>query len=150
MPARKVDETEHDPPRTPRATSEIEAERDTISDAAPESSLREVPEAAKPAKDRARLELAPESEPGDTLLSAGAPASRLELMLEDRFGTLEKRLDDLEARRFTELDRRLQRLERERQNEALDAWAVTRNRPWLWLVFLAVVAAVFQLLRLLG
>jgi hypothetical protein len=76
------------------------------------------------------------SEPGDTLLSAGKPADRLELMFEDRFALLEDRLHQLETR--------LLGLEQKKSTRAPEP----NRRPWLWLVFLVGLVVIFQLLRL--
>jgi len=80
------------------------------------------------------------SEPTDTLLSAGKPADRLELLLEDRLAVVDERLQ--------QLDLRLARLEQSRPTTAPQP--VARQKPWLWLVFLIALAAVFQLLRALS
>src|SRR5688500_17396759 len=77
-------------PATPRVSGEVKAGRDPS---------RPPPE---PVSDT-RAAILPEelpvvSEPGDTLLSAGKPADRLELMVEDRFAVLDERLHQLETR----------------------------------------------------
>jgi hypothetical protein len=76
------------------------------------------------------------SEPGDTLLSAGKPADRLELLLEDKLA----RVDD----RLRELDDRLAVLEQKRTTTRAPE---PRPKPWLWLVFLVLLVVIFQLLR---
>ncbi len=75
------------------------------------------------------------SEPGDTLLSAGKPADRLELLLEDRLSGVDDRL--------RELDARLAALEQRKPARAPEP----RQKPWLWLVFLVALVVIFQLLR---
>jgi len=79
------------------------------------------------------------SEPTDTLLSAGKPADRLELLLEDRLAVVDERL--------RELDARIAVLE-EPKPPAMSL-PVARQKPWLWLVFLIALVAIFQLLRAL-
>jgi hypothetical protein len=75
------------------------------------------------------------SEPGDTLLSAGKPADRLEVMLEDRFGALDERL--------RQLDSRLAVLEQKKSMPPPEP----RQKPWLWIAFLIGLVVLFQLLR---
>jgi hypothetical protein len=75
------------------------------------------------------------SEPSDTLLSAGKPADRLELIIDDRLSGIEDRLRDLDAR--------LAVLERKKTSIASE----TRQKPWLWIAFLIALVVVFQLLR---
>jgi hypothetical protein len=76
------------------------------------------------------------SEPGDTLLSAGKPAARLELMVEDRFAVFDERLRQLEARLVV--------LEQKKSTRAPEP----QQKPWLWIAFLIALVVVFQLLRL--
>jgi hypothetical protein len=75
------------------------------------------------------------SEPSDTLLSAGKPADRLEVMLEDRLAVVDERL--------RELDQRLSVLEQKKPIRVEEP----RQKPWLWIVFLIALVVVFQLLR---
>jgi len=75
------------------------------------------------------------SEPSDTLLSAGKPADRLELMIDDRLSGIEERL--------RELDGRLAVLERKKTSAAHEP----RQKPWLWIAFLIALVVVFQLLH---
>jgi len=74
------------------------------------------------------------SEPSDTLLSAGKPADRLEVLLEDRLASVDDRL--------RELDARLAILERRKPS----ATAEPRQKPWLWIAFLIALVVVFQVL----
>jgi len=74
------------------------------------------------------------SEPSDTLLSAGKPADRLEVMLEDRLASVDERLRDIDAR--------LAILERKKSS----ATPEPRQKPWLWLAFLVALVVVFQVL----
>lgn len=76
------------------------------------------------------------SEPSDTLLSAGKPADKLEIMLEDRLAQVDERLRELEGR--------LVILEQKRSSAPV---AEARHKPWLWLAFLVALVVVFQLLR---
>jgi hypothetical protein len=75
-------------------------------------------------------------EPSDTLLSAGKPADRLELMLEDRLALVDERM--------RELDARLAILE---QKKSVRPAAESLPRPWLWIAFLIALVVVFQLLH---
>jgi hypothetical protein len=75
------------------------------------------------------------SEPSDTLLSAGKPADRLEVMIEDRLAVVDERL--------RELDQRLSVLEQRKSIRVEEP----RQKPWLWIVFLIALVVVFQLLR---
>jgi hypothetical protein len=76
------------------------------------------------------------SEPGDTLLSAGKPAERLEVLLEDRMAGIDERLRQLDAR--------IARLE---QKKPVPAAPESRQKPWLWIAFLIGLVVIFQLLR---
>jgi hypothetical protein len=102
----------------------------------PESSTR-----AAPASEPAAV-----SEPSDTLLSAGKPADRLELLLEDRLedrlGLVDERLRELDER-LRDADSRLLVLEQKRSIVAPEP----RQKPWLWIAFLIALVVVFQLLR---
>jgi hypothetical protein len=75
------------------------------------------------------------SEPSDTLLSAGKPADRLELLLEDRLAVVDERLHELDAR--------LSVLEQKKTSSAPEP----RQRPWLWIAFLVALVVVFQMLQ---
>ncbi len=75
------------------------------------------------------------SEPSDTLLSAGKPADKLEIVIEDRLSGIEERL--------RELDGRLAVLERKKTSAAPEP----RQKPWLWIAFLIALVVVFQLLN---
>jgi hypothetical protein len=126
---------EPDPDASPSgvpATPRVSGEQLTGDSAEPESSTRAAPALAEPS-------LAPEpaanSEPSDTLLSAGKPADRLELLLEDRLAIVDERL--------REVDSRLAVLERRKTIAAPEP----RRKPWLWIVFLIALVVVFQLLQ---
>jgi hypothetical protein len=75
------------------------------------------------------------SEPSDTLLSAGKPADKRELIIEDRLSGIEERL--------RELDERLAVLEHKKASATPDP----RQKPWLWIAFLVALVVVFQLLH---
>ena len=82
------------------------------------------------------------SEPSDTLLSAGKPADRLELLLEDRLAVVDQRLREVDER-LHDVDSRLLVLER---NKSM-AGPEPRQKSWLWIAFLIAIVVVFQLLR---
>jgi hypothetical protein len=84
------------------------------------------------------------SEPTDTLLSAGRPADRLELLLEDRLASVDDMLAVVDER-LRELDARVSVLERRKSTVAPEP----RQKPWLWIAFLIALAVVFQLLHAL-
>lgn len=136
MPEREVHDT--DPPAsgvpaTPRASGERLTELDGVSHTPlPASSLRPAQPEEPPVV----------SEPGDTLLSAGKPADRLELMLEDRLAVVDERLRELDDR-LRDTDSRLLVLERKKASVAPAA----RQKPWLWIAFMIALVVVFQLLR---
>jgi hypothetical protein len=115
------------PPQTPRASGEASSPRSSAQTPFPLSRTREAAPEEGPAP----------SDPSDTLLSAGTPADRLELMLEDRLARVDERL--------RELDSRLNILE---QKKSVPAPAA-QQKPWLWIAFLIAVVAVFQLLHAL-
>jgi hypothetical protein len=117
-----------DAPATPRASGELPGGSFAEDTPLPESNTR-----------GAQLADAPgvPSEPTDTLLSAGKPADRLELLVEDRLAVVDERL--------RELDARLSELERKKST----ALPEPRLKPWLWLAFLIALAVVFQLLHAL-
>ena len=110
-------------PATPRVSGEVSLSAESP----PESSTRQ---AQAGAAEHERL-----SEPSDTLLSAGKPADRLELMLEDRMAQVDERL--------RELDARVSILEKKKPTIAPEA----RQKPWLWIAFLIALVIVFQLLH---
>jgi hypothetical protein len=136
---------EHDPeptapasgaPATPRVSGELRvgvgATASAADTPAPQSSMR--PALAE--------ELAVVSEPSDTLLSAGKPADRLELLLEDRLAVVDQRLREVDDR-LHEVDSRLLVLEQKKSVAAPEP----RQKPWLWIAFLIAIVVVFQLLR---
>ncbi len=127
MPENDARDSEPEAPETPRVSGELLGTFGMPAEGLPQSSQR----ASAPSADEAAV-----SEPGDTLLSAGKPAERWELVLEDRMGVIDRRIDELETR--------LASLERKRPR---DAAQVARPKPWLWIAFLIGVAIVFQLLR---
>ena len=127
MPEREAQDSPSIPPHTPRASGEVPAGLAAAeSTPLPESSTRtaQLPD-----------EAAARSEPSDTLLSAGKPADRLEVMLEDRLAVVDERLRELDQRVSVLEQRKSIRLEEPRQ------------KPWLWIVFLIALVVVFQLLR---
>ena len=136
MPERDVHDTGPAPasgaPRTPRVSGEQLATATAPAETAPRSSTRAAPV----------LELAPASEPSDTLLSAGKPADRLELLLEDRLAVVDERLREVDER-LREVDSRLLVLEHKKSIVAPEP----RQKPWLWIAFLIALVVVFQLLR---
>ena len=136
---------EHDPepptpesgaPATPRVSGEQRAGGAAAASGSetppPQSSMR-----AAPADELAVL-----SEPSDTLLSAGKPADRLELLLEDRLAALDQRLREVDER-LHGVDSRLLVLEQKKSIAAPEP----RQKPWLWIAFLVAIVVVFQLLR---
>lgn len=127
MPERDANDPASTPPNTPRVSGEAQARLELVdSTPLPESSTRaaQLPE-----------EAAVISEPSDTLLSAGRPADRLELLLDDKLQVVDERL--------RELDQRIAVLEQRKSVRVEEP----RTRPWLWLVFLIALVVVFQLLR---
>ncbi len=140
MPEREAHETEpptpaSGAPATPRVSGEQPAGAAGVPDApAPESSTR-----ASLAE-----ELPVVSEPSDTLLSAGRPASPLELLLEDRLADVDERLREVDQR-LQGVDSRLLILE-QKKSIAVPA-PEPRHKPWLWIAFLLALIVVFQLLR---
>jgi hypothetical protein len=76
------------------------------------------------------------SQPSDTLLSAGKPADRFELLVEDRLVGIEERLRELEGR--------LAILEHKKTSVRPEP---RRQQPWLWIAFLIALVVVFQLLH---
>jgi hypothetical protein len=137
MPAPDVHDTEppvaeSGPPATPRASGEQQAGLAELEAPLPVSSTRaaEPPEAPVP------------SEPSDTLLSAGKPADRLELMLEDRLAVVDDRLREMEEQ-LHEATSRLLVLEQRKSSVAPEP----RRKPWVWIAFLIALVVVYQLLR---
>ena len=123
-------------PETPRVSREVSTsvvgDGELASGVPPASSTRNArPEPAGAA-----------SEPGDTLLSAGKPADRLEVLLEDRLAVVDERLREVDGR-LREVDGRLAILEQKKSIRAPEP----RQKPWLWIVFLIALVVVFQLLR---
>jgi hypothetical protein len=76
------------------------------------------------------------------LLSAGKPADRLELLVEDRLAVVDQRLREVDER-LHGVDSRLLVLEHKKSIAAPEA----RQKPWLWIAFLIAIVVVFQLLR---
>ena len=137
MPERDVHDTDpapaSGPPNTPRASGEQRAGvMSAVETPAPESNTR----AALAAEPGAV------SEPSDTLLSAGKPAARVELLVEDRLAVVDERLREVDLR-LSEIDSRLLVLERKKSVAAPES----RQKPWLWIAFLIALVVVFQLLR---
>jgi hypothetical protein len=127
MPERDAQESPSAPPNTPRVSGEVPAAGLGAAETPlPESSTR----TAQPSDEPPVL-----SEPSDTLLSAGKPADRLEVMLEDRLAVVDERL--------RELDHRISVLEQKKSIRVEEP----RQKPWLWIVFLIALVVVFQLLR---
>lgn len=134
MPAPEVHDTEppaaeSGPPATPRASGEQQAGLAAVDAPLPISSTRAA-EAPIP------------SEPSDTLLSAGKPADRLELMLEDRLAVVDERLREIEQS-VHQAESRLLVLEQKKSSVAPEP----RQKPWVWIAFLIALVVVFQLLR---
>jgi hypothetical protein len=128
MPESDAHDSEPMAPATPRASGEVPAGSTAAETPVPASSLR---------ASHAVEESPAVSEPGDTLLSAGRPADRLELLLDDRMAAVDARL--------AELDQRIAALEQKKPVRA----AEPRHRPWLWIAFLVALAAVFKLLHVM-
>jgi hypothetical protein len=126
MPERDANDPPSPPPNTPRVSGEAPARLELVdSTPLPESKTR----AYSPE------EPAVPSEPSDTLLSAGKPADRLEVLLEDKLLSVDERL--------RELDQRVSALEQKKSIRVEEP----RTKPWLWIVFLIALVVVFQLLR---
>jgi hypothetical protein len=127
MPERDTNDSSAPSPNTPRVSGEVPARLELVdSTPLPESSTR----AANNPDEAPAV-----SEPGDTLLSAGKPADRLEVMLEDRLAQVDERM--------RELDQRLSALEQKKSIKSQEP----RTKPWLWIAFLIALVVVFQLLR---
>jgi hypothetical protein len=135
---------EHDPePPTPAsgapATPRVSGEQRAGVAAAPSDSATPAPQSSTRA---AQVdEPAVVSVPSDTLLSAGKPADRLELLLEDR-RAVDQRLREVDER-LQDVDSRLLVLEQKKSIAAPEP----RQKPWLWIAFLIAIVVVFQLLR---
>ena len=134
MPER---ETESAPasvaPSTPRASGERPADASAAGDVARPANSTRRPQAE---------ELAVVSEPADTLLSAGKPAERVELLVEDRLAEVERQLQEV-AERLHEVDSRLLVVERKKSLAAPER----RQKPWVWFAFLIAFVVIFQLLQ---
>jgi hypothetical protein len=115
-------------PATPRVSGEIATGTEASETPMPASNTRAAFQSA---------EQGVPSEPSDTLLSAGKPADRLELMLDDRLGIVDDRINDLYAR--------LAVLEQKKPLTTNEP----RQKPWLWIAFLIALVVVFQLLHAL-
>jgi hypothetical protein len=115
-----------DAPGTPRASGEVAK----LSLEEPTATVE-----GPPSESSTRSEPPSEREPSDTLLSAGKPAARLELLLEDGLSQIEARL--------RELDARLAVLEQHKPSSV----AEPRHKPWLWIVFLIALVVAFQMLQ---
>ena len=134
MPER---ETESAPagvtPSTPRASGERPVDATAAGDVARPANSTRRPQAE---------ELAVVSEPADTLLSAGKPAERVELLVEDRLAEVERHLQEVEER-LHEVDSRLLVVERKKSLAAPER----RQKPWVWFAFLIAFVVIFQLLQ---
>ena len=127
MPEREAQDSPSAPPNTPRVSGEVPAGLGAAeSTPLPQSSTR----AANNPDEAPAV-----SEPGDTLLSAGKPADRLEVMLEDRLALVDERM--------RELDQRLSTLEQKKPTKTEEP----RAKPWLWIAFLIALVVVFQMLQ---
>jgi len=126
MSERDASDPTNPAPTTPRASGEASAPGFVGDTPVPESVTR----VAEPDS------VSAPPVPSDTLLSVGPPANKLEVMLEDRLGTLDQRLFQLEDR--------LRVLEQKKPPEVVEK---ARTKPWLWVAFLVAIATVFQLLR---
>jgi hypothetical protein len=132
MPERDADESlaaGNAAPHTPRVSSALPTGASSRETPLPESGMQSA--------ERATDEAPAVSEPGDTLLSAGKPADRLELLLEDRLAGVDERM--------RELDARLAVLEQKQTKQAPTPQPL--QRPWLWIAFLIGLVLIFQLLR---
>jgi len=89
-------------------------------------------------------ELAGVSEPSDTLLSAGKPADRVELLVEDRLVEIERHLQEVDER-LHEVDARLLVVERKKSLAAPEP--ERRQKPWVWFTFLIAFVVIFQLVQ---
>ncbi|MDF3065874.1 MAG: hypothetical protein K0R38_1475 [Polyangiaceae bacterium] len=118
-------------PATPRVSGEV------VKGSVPEAAGAE--ETPLPSSNRRAAETAAappgSGESSDTLLSAGKPADRFELLLEDGLSRIEARLRDLDAR--------LSVLEQKKPSPVPEP----RHKPWLWIVFLVTLVVVFQMLQ---
>ena len=141
MPEREVHDPEPPPasgaPATPRVSGEQPA------GVAPTANATDTP--APQSSTRAAQADEPSgvvSEPSDTLLSAGKPADRLELLLEDRLAVVDQRLREVDER-LHDVDSRLLVLEQKKSIAAPEP----RQKSWIWIAFLIAIVVVFQLLR---
>ncbi len=126
MPERDAQDSPSAPPNTPRVSGEVPAGLGAAESTPPQSSTR----AAQLPEEPPAL-----SAPSDTLLSAGKPADRLEVTLDDRLAVVDQRV--------RELDHRISVLEQKKSIRVEEP----RQKPWLWIVFLIALVVVFQLLR---
>jgi hypothetical protein len=134
MPERDKNDPASTPPNTPRVSGEVQARLELVdSTPLPESSTRAA---------HSPEEAAVTSEPSDTLLSAGKPADRFEVLLEDKLSLVDDRLREVDDR-LRELDQRVSVLEQKKSLRVEEP----RSKPWLWIVFLIALVVVFQLLR---
>jgi len=134
MPER---ETESAPasvaPSTPRASGERPTDASAAGDVARLANSTRPPQVE---------ELGVVSEPADTLLSAGKPAERVELLVEDRLAEVERHLQEVDER-LHEVDSRLLVVERKKSLAAPER----RQKPWVWFAFLIAFVVIFQLLQ---
>lgn len=114
-------------PATPRVSSEVKKLVASVETPLPESSTRSASAGQDPPR---------EQESNDTLLSAGKPADRLELLLEDRLAVVDEQLRELSARLLV--------LEQKKKTSSAPE---PRQKPWLWIAFLIALVAIFQLLQ---
>ena len=126
-------------PATPRASGEVVGARGAPESSGPQASGSPMPESSMRAFELRSVppDATPlPSEPSDTLLSAGKPADRLEVMREDRLAQVDERLRELS-----------QRCSIIPQKKSSAPASEVRLKPWLWLAFLVALVDVFQLLR---
>jgi hypothetical protein len=141
MPERDAHDTdlaasESGPLATPRVSGEVSA---TAVSGGPVVSIEPPASSTRHAQPE---EAAALSEPSDTLLSAGKPAARLEVLLDDHLATVDDRIAEVDMR-LRDLDTRLLILEQKKSIKAPEP----RQKPWLWIAFLIALIVVFQLLR---
>jgi hypothetical protein len=137
MPERDAHDIDPAAPSGPPATPRVSGEQ-----LAGVAAVADTPLPASSTRPSQTNEPAAVSEPSDTLLSAGKPADRLELLLEDHLASVEQRLHEVDAH-LHDLDTRLAALERRKPTSAPEP----RQKPWLWIAFLIGLVVVFQLLR---
>jgi hypothetical protein len=138
---REVNDTEPPAPASGApATPRVSGEQRVGGAAAANASETPTPQSSTRAAQTEELPVV--SEPSDTLLSAGKPADRLELLLEDRLAVVDQRLREVDER-LHEVDSRLLVLEQKKSIAAPEP----RQKSWLWIAFLIAIVVVFQLLR---